>query len=105
MVLGTWKQKNLFSILGDINPIMQYVLGALYIKTIQVFYSWDGIMNASVSWISAIVLLQITPQNVLHCGNVQVGNFVSVLFDQLIKFSRCLYSVDLLHNFFLKFHS
>lgn len=57
-------------------------------------------MNASVSWISVIVLLQITTQNVLHCGNVQVVNIVSVLFDQLIKLSRCLYSFDLVHNFF-----
>ena len=38
--------------------------GGLYIKTIQVNYSWDGII---VNWIS-IVLMQITPQNELYYG-------------------------------------
>ena len=45
--------------------------GGVYIKTIQVLYSWD--YHASVNRIS-IVLMQITPQNRLHYGIVQVEN-------------------------------
>ena len=40
------------------NPIMQYSLGVLYIKTIQVASLLLGLYHASVNWIS-IVLMQI----------------------------------------------
>ena len=40
------------------NPITQYSLGVLYIKTIQVASLLLGLYHASVNWIS-IVLMQI----------------------------------------------
>ena len=44
------------------NPIMQYVLEVLNIKTIQVIYYWDCVM------LDICCFIQTTPQNELYYG-------------------------------------